>query len=69
MFKEYGIGLNFIPTIMPHGTSGCRWRPKSVRLTSEMRWPISGFHVPAITTRKMKTEVELGDGERLSLAG
>ncbi len=69
MFKEYGIRLNFIPTITPRGTIRLQIAPEVSSLDFADAVDISGFEVPAITTRKMKTEVELGDGQSFVLAG
>jgi pilus assembly protein CpaC len=69
MFKEYGIRLNFIPTITPRGTIRLQVAPEVSALDFTNAVQISGFEVPAITSRKMKTEVELGDGQSFVLAG
>jgi pilus assembly protein CpaC len=69
MFKEYGIRLNFIPTLTPRGTIHLQVAPEVSALDFTNAIEISGFEVPAISSRKMKTEVELGDGQSLVLAG
>ncbi|MGP8268753.1 MAG: type II and III secretion system protein family protein [Terracidiphilus sp.] len=69
MFKEYGIRLNFIPVITPRGTIRLQIAPEVSQLDFADAVDISGFEVPAITSRKMKTEVELGDGQTFVLAG
>jgi pilus assembly protein CpaC len=69
MFKEYGIRLNFIPVITPRGTIRLQIAPEVSALDFTNAVDISGFEVPAITSRKMKTEVELGDGQTFVLAG
>ena len=69
MFKEYGIRLNFIPTIMPNGNIRLQVAPEVSALDFGDAVEISGFQVPAITTRKMNTEVELGDGETFVIGG
>jgi len=68
-FKEYGIRLNFIPTLTPRGTIRLQVAPEVSQLDFSNAVEISGFEVPAITSRKMKTEVELGDGQSFVLAG
>jgi len=68
-FKEYGIRLNFIPTLTPRGTVHLQVAPEVSALDFTNTVEISGFEVPAITSRRMKTEVELGDGQSLVLAG
>jgi pilus assembly protein CpaC len=69
MFKEYGIRLNFIPTIMPNGNIRLQVAPEVSALDFGDAVEVSGFQVPAITTRKMNTEVELGDGETFVIGG
>lgn len=69
MFKEYGIRLNFIPTITPRGTIRLQVAPEvsSLDYTNEVN--ISGFQVPGITTRKVNTEVELSDSQSFVIGG
>jgi pilus assembly protein CpaC len=68
-FKQYGIRLNFIPTVTPRGTIRLQVAPEVSALDFTNAIEISGFQVPAITSRKMKTEVELGDGQAYVIAG
>lgn len=68
-FKQYGIRLNFIPTITPRGTIRLQVAPEVSALDYSHEVEISGFEVPAITSRKMNTEVELADGQTLVLGG
>jgi pilus assembly protein CpaC len=69
MFKEYGVRLNFIPTITPRNTIRLQVAPEVSSLDFTDAVTISGFTVPAITTRKMNTQVELGEGQTLVLGG
>jgi pilus assembly protein CpaC len=69
MFKEYGVRLNFIPTITPRGTIRLQVAPEVSALDFSNAIEISGFNVPAITTRKVKTEVELADGQSFVIGG
>jgi pilus assembly protein CpaC len=69
MFKEYGVRLNFIPTVTPQGTIRLQVAPEVSALDFSNAVVISGFEVPAITTRKIKTEVELADGQSFVLGG
>jgi pilus assembly protein CpaC len=68
-FKEYGVRLNFIPTITPRGTIRLQVAPEVSALDFTNEVKIAGFYVPAITTRKLKTEVELGDGQSFVIGG
>jgi len=69
MFKEYGVRLNFIPTITPRGTIRLQVAPEVSSLDFADAVEVSGFEVPAITTRKVKTEVELADGQSFVIGG
>ncbi len=68
-FKEYGIRLNFIPTITPRGTIRLQVAPEVSALDFAHAVTISGFEVPAITSRKVNTEVELKDGQSFIVGG
>jgi len=69
MFKEYGVRLNFIPTITPRGTIRLQVAPEVSALDFSNAVTISGFEVPAITSRKVKTEAELADGQSFVIGG
>ncbi len=69
MFKEYGVRLNFIPTITPRGTIRLQVAPEVSALDFTNAVEISGFTVPAITSRKVNTEVELADGQSFVIGG
>jgi pilus assembly protein CpaC len=68
-FKEYGVRLNFIPTITPRGTIRLQVAPEVSALDFAHAIQVSGFNVPAITSRKLNTEVELGDGQSFVIGG
>jgi pilus assembly protein CpaC len=68
-FKEYGVRLNFIPTITPRGTIRLQVAPEVSSLDTADEVTVSGFAVPALTVRKMNTEVELADGQTFVLGG
>jgi len=68
-FKEYGIRLNFIPTITPRETIRLQVAPEVSQLDFAHEVTLSGFEVPAITSRKVNTEVELKDGESFIIGG
>jgi pilus assembly protein CpaC len=68
-FKEFGIRLNFIPTITPRGTIRLQVAPEVSALDFTDGLTISGFTVPAITVRRVRTEVELADGQSFALGG
>jgi pilus assembly protein CpaC len=69
MFKEYGVRLNFLPTITPRGTIRLQVSPEVSALDFADAVSIAGFTEPAITVRRVKTEVELGDGQSFAIGG
>jgi len=68
-FKEYGVRLDFLPTITPRGTIRLQVAPEVSSLDFTNAITISGFTVPAINTRKVKTEIELSDGQSFAIGG
>ncbi len=69
MFKEYGIKLAFIPTITPRGTIRLQVAPEVSALDFANAVTIAGFTEPAITVRRVKTEVELADRQSFAIGG
>jgi len=69
MFKEFGVRLDFIPTITPRGTIRLQVAPEVSSLDFANGVKLAGFNVPAISTRKVKTEVELGQGQSFAIGG
>ena len=62
-FREFGVRLNFIPTITPRGTILLDVAPEVSALDFSQGLTIQGFTIPAITSRKVRTEVELQTGQ------
>jgi len=67
-FKEYGIRLNFRPTIAGD-TIRLKVRPEVSTLDFPNGIVLSGFRIPALATRRAETDVELRDGQHLAIAG
>ena len=67
-FKEFGIRLNFTPTIAGD-VIRLKVRPEVSTLDFNNGVTISGFRIPALTTRRAETEVELRDGQSFAIAG
>jgi pilus assembly protein CpaC len=68
-FKEYGVRLNFIPTIMPSGAIRLQVAPEVSALDFTNAVQISGFNVPAVSVRRVKTEIELSKGQSFAIGG
>jgi pilus assembly protein CpaC len=68
-FKEFGVQLKFTPVIMPNGNIHLKVAPQVSALDFANALTISGFTVPALSTRKAETEFELKDGQSFVIAG
>jgi pilus assembly protein CpaC len=68
-FKEFGVRLQFKPEIMPNGNIHLHVAPEVSTLDFANALTISGFTVPALSTRKAETEFELQDGQSFVIAG
>jgi pilus assembly protein CpaC len=68
-FKEFGVQLKFTPVIMPNGNIHLKVAPSVSALDFANALTISGFTVPALSTRKAETEFELRDGQSFVIAG
>jgi pilus assembly protein CpaC len=68
-FREYGIKINFLPVITPRGTIRLQVSPEVSALDYANAVTFEGFTIPALTTRKITTEVELASGQSFVIAG
>jgi pilus assembly protein CpaC len=68
-FKEFGVKLKFKPVIMPSGNIHLNVSPEVSTLDFANALTISGFTVPALSTRRADTEFELQDGQSFVIAG
>jgi pilus assembly protein CpaC len=67
-FKEFGIRLNFRPTIAGD-VIRLKVRPEVSSLDFANGVTLQGFRIPALTTRRAETDVELRDGQSFAIAG
>jgi len=68
-FKEFGVRLKFTPLIMPNGNIHLRVNPEVSALDFANALTISGFTIPALSTRRADTELEIQDGQSFVIAG
>ncbi len=68
-FKEFGVRLEFTPVITPNGSIHLTVAPEVSTLDFANALTISGFTVPALSTRKAETEFEVQDGQSFVIAG
>ncbi|HEV8427392.1 MAG TPA: type II and III secretion system protein family protein [Pyrinomonadaceae bacterium] len=69
VFKEYGVRLNFKPTIIDEDHIRLELEPEVSTLDFANGVKLEGFSIPALRTRRAKTGIELRDGQSFALAG
>src|SRR5205809_4135972 len=67
-FKPFGVKLDFTGTISSDGTIRLHVAPEVSTLDFANALAISGFAIPAISTRRAETELELRDGQSFGIA-
>ena len=68
-FKEYGIRLNFKPTIIDEDHIRLELEPEVSTIDFANGVRFEGFVIPALRTRRARTGIELRDGQSFALAG
>jgi len=68
-YKQFGVGLAFTPIVLADGRISMRVRPEVSELSDAGSVRLGGFTVPALTTRRAETTVELGSGQSFMIAG
>ena len=68
-FKQYGVSLAFTPVVLADGRISMRVRPEVSELSTTGAVQISGISIPALTTRRTETTVELGTGQSFAIGG
>jgi pilus assembly protein CpaC len=69
VFKEFGVRLRFTPNVQEDGTILLKVVPEVSALDFANALTISGFLIPALSTRRAETEVALRDGQTFAIAG
>jgi pilus assembly protein CpaC len=69
VFKEFGVRLKFTPLIMPSGNIHLQVAPEVSSLDYSNALTLQGFVLPALSTRRASTELELQDGQSFVIAG
>jgi pilus assembly protein CpaC len=68
LYKEFGIRLNFTPTIAGD-VIRLHVKPEVSTLDFANGVTLNGFRIPALSTRRAETDVELRDGQSFAIAG
>ena len=68
-FRPYGVKVDFTPTVNEDGSIHLKISPEVSTLDYTNSVVISGFTIPALSTRRTETEVELKDGGSYAISG
>jgi pilus assembly protein CpaC len=68
-FKEFGVRLNFTPTLTVDNQIDLKVTPEVSTLDYTNALQLQGFLIPAISTRRVSTEMLLKDGQTFAIAG
>ncbi len=68
-WKEFGVRLNFVPTVTNAGNIRLRVTPEVSSLDFANGLSIAGFLIPSLRTRRVDTDVELVPGQTLAIGG
>ena len=68
-FKEFGIRLSFTPILAADGTIHLKVKPEVSTLDFSNSVTLSGFILPALSTRRAESEMSLADGQTFAIAG
>jgi pilus assembly protein CpaC len=68
-FREFGIRLSFLPQVTAHHTIRLHVKPEVSTIDPANGVTVSGFRVPALSTRRVETDVELAEGQSFVIAG
>jgi len=68
-FKKFGISLAFTPTLVGTDRVNLHVSPEVSQLSNTNSVSLNGYEIPALTTRRAETTVELGSGQSFAIAG
>ncbi|WP_084791881.1 type II and III secretion system protein family protein [Mesorhizobium jarvisii] len=68
-FRHFGVSLEFLPTVLSNNRINIHVKPEVSELTSQGAVQIQGISVPAVSTRRADTVVELASGQSFAIGG
>ena len=71
-FKQFGVALAFVPTVVSENQINLRVRPEGSQLgtsTASGAVALNRITIPAVSVRRAETTVELGNGQSFAIAG
>lgn len=69
VFREFGIRLTFLPQVTANNTIKMHVKPEVSTIDLANGVVFSGFTIPALATRRIETDIELGEGQSFVIAG
>jgi pilus assembly protein CpaC len=68
-FKKFGVSLNFVATIADGNRINLHVAPEVSQLSTTGSIQVASITIPALTTRRAETTVELSSGQSFAIAG
>lgn len=68
-FKEYGVRLNFTPTVLDNGTINLKLEPEVSQIDESTVIRTGTITIPSFITRRASTTIEVRDGQSFAMAG
>ncbi len=68
-FKQFGVSLTFTPTLVDNNRISLKVAPEVSEIDFTRAVEVAGVTVPALTTRRASTTIELGSGQSFAIAG
>jgi pilus assembly protein CpaC len=68
-FKQFGVSLNFTPTVLADNRISLKVNPEVSQIDSTVSVTSNGVTVPGLSVRRLSTTVELGSGQSFAIGG
>ncbi|WP_243373478.1 type II and III secretion system protein family protein [Microvirga solisilvae] len=68
-YKEYGVRLNFTPTVLENGIINLKLEPEVSQIDDSIRVSTGSISIPGFITRRASTSIEIRDGQSFAMAG
>ncbi len=68
-FKQFGVSLAFTPTVLSANRISLRVRPEVSDLSDRGAIKVNNLVIPALSTRRAETSIELASGQSFAIGG
>lgn len=68
-FKQFGVSLNFTPTVLSDNRISLKVNPEVSQLDSTASVTTNGVTIPGLSVRRLSTTIELGSGQSFAIGG